>query len=107
MTKVKLLPLLKISFLLIALNGCAPAVPNIPVCVNLSETNGVCITTLSEEQTNYSGQDWLTLKKNSLVLPADSWSKLKEYILEACAQFKNCDTQTVQKKIELLTIQGD
>lgn len=106
MIKQKLLPLLKVLSLLILLEGCAPAVPNIPVCVNLSETNGVCITTITEDQTNYSGQQWVDLKKNSLVLPADSWSKLKEYILEACAQFKNCDTATIQKKIKQLT-QGE
>lgn len=102
MTKNRFYRLLKSLFLLSLLNACAPIPPNVDLCISLSENNGACFKTITEEQTNYEGPAWEDLKKHSLVMPADSWAKLKEYILEACKEFKNCEQ--LQKKIEKLTL---
>jgi hypothetical protein len=59
--------------------------------------------TVGDEGYKVDGMAWQELKTNSLVLPSDSWAKLKIYILEMCKLNNNCSQELVQKKIDLLT----
>jgi hypothetical protein len=83
-------------------SGCVSAPPDVPVCVSLGETSGYCINTVSNTEQQVGGDAWQIMKKDALILPSDSWAKLKVYILEMCQQYGNCPA--IQKKIDLLTL---
>lgn len=61
---------------------------------------GHYIYTLSEEEGEVCGEEWHKIKESSLIVPNDSYAKIKIYILETCKQNNTC--QSVQKKIDNL-----
>lgn len=79
-------------------------VPDVEICSAINESKGFCISTVSESEREVVGENWTTIKDNSLVLPLESWQKLKVYILEVCTRYENCPKKEVEKKIELLSL---
>jgi hypothetical protein len=43
-----------------------------------------------------NGKTWLDLKIESVYVPTDSWSNIKEYVLKKCKQDKNCSNNIGQ-----------
>lgn len=81
------------------------APPEVPICVDLDASSGGCVMTTSLKRFEVVGDEWKALKKNSLVLPSDSWAQIKIYILEMCKLNSNCAEQlpVIEEKINRLT----
>jgi len=95
--KIKLVFLLSFTLL-----SCVSAPPDVPICVTVDSNSGFCVHTISDKEYDVVGNEWELMKNESLVLPAESWLKLKQYILEMCFEFKNCPE--IEKKIEKLEV---
>lgn len=93
--------------ILLSINYSCTSPPNIPACVELTETTGWCTYTLSNEEQyvdNYTlkldGKTWDEIKTASLIVPASSWAKLKAYIINECKRTGHCkDLATWERKI--------
>lgn len=81
------------------LNSCASKteLPDVMVCAPEDFDEGICVYTLSDVvrhvnngDMTYNGLTWHELLRRSLVIPVDSWSRIKIYILEQCAKDKKC-----------------
>lgn len=84
--------------------ACA-SVPDVPICVDLTNTpgnvtkqQGWCAWTITQKEqfvdndTNLlGGKRWSEVKMVSLLVPPDSWAKLKSYIIKNCKQNKGCN----------------
>lgn len=96
----KLLLILSVSLL-----GCAD-VPNIPVCVELDVDRGYCvwITDDREQEVNNTnkldGKTWWEMRPTMVLLPPDSWAKIKSFVIKKCEQTKKCNPDEQIKKIE-------
>lgn len=83
--------------MLIILSGCSVTVPAVPLCAELSPTSGYCINTLTSEEFRvdeehpYQGQTWWQMRPTMVHLPAQSWAKLKTFIIQVCAKTKKCN----------------
>lgn len=64
-------------------------VPDVPICVDLS-SRGWCTYTISQKEFYLEGEPWNKVKGHSLLVPADSWEKIKEYILINCKKNQDC-----------------
>ena len=82
--------------------SCYPKPPNEFICIELSANRGFCSKTLSDEEIIVDNEAWLETKRTALIVPITSWGKIKQFILESCKQFSNCDQVNIEKKIELL-----
>lgn len=98
----------KLLLLTLLMTACT-AVPDVPVCVELTDVTkvgntslishkGWCAWTLTnkeqfvDEDTNLlDGKKWSLVKSQSLLVPADSWAKIKSYIQKNCKKNKDCD----------------
>jgi hypothetical protein len=74
----------------VILSSCAHKIPDEKVCIETSETSGFCTKTLSEEESTPEGQEWLDIKKYSLVMPLSSWTVIKKFILDICKDYGKC-----------------
>jgi len=87
--------MLNLFLFLILLNSCA-SIPDVIGCRQETVNSGFCTYTLTKQSFEvddkhpYNGQTWLDMKINSVYLPAESYAKIKEYILKACKQDNNC-----------------
>lgn len=76
------------------------------ICVELlHEFSGWCTFTISDKEIFldndkklYNGKTWSDLKKDSLIMPADSYAKIKAYILSECKKHKDCGLEKIEKK---------
>lgn len=86
---------LKPLFILILISSCA-AIPDVSVCRSRSVSSGFCTMTISSKDSIVddthllNGKTWIDLKIESVYLPADSWAKIKEYIIKQCKKDNNC-----------------
>jgi len=77
--------------------SCSVTVPEVPICSQLSVNEGYCVNTYSgksqiiNDTTLLEGKTWWDLKATSLVLPASSWKKIKQFIIEVCTKTKKCN----------------
>ncbi len=76
------------------LSSCV-SVPDVPVCTNLG-LKGYCIWTISNkeqtvDETVLLGKlKWSDVMKKSVIVPVDSWIKIKGFIENACHQSNQC-----------------
>ena len=64
--------------------------------------NGWCTNTLSDDE-NWviDASAWKAIHKHSLIVPAESYGKIKAYIIKNCKQQNTCpDIATWQRKID-------
>jgi len=87
--------LLLLIFLSLFLNSCA-SVPDVPLCAEISLSKGTCTYTVSGKNVIVDddhplGKDtWWDLRSKALTVPADSWAKLKAFLIKMCKQ-NRCD----------------
>lgn len=88
------LKLLLISSLLF-LSSCA-SVPDVIICAEVSLSKGVCTYTVSgknivvDDDHLHEGQSWFDMRSKALTVPANSWAKIKAFLVKQCKQNK-CD----------------
>ena len=98
---------------LISLISCSP--PAVPICAQDGPNQGICAWTTGNNPDfhvddvghNFTqfGRNWSwdQLKTNSLILPADSWAKLKAYLLEQCHNTStNCNPAQLEARLNEL-----
>lgn len=89
----------QICVILISLAGCASAPPDIPVCVEIHMAKGYCVNTISAtefevtDEKKLDGQSWWEARPTMLMLPYQSWAKLKTYIITQCKRTGACDKE--------------
>lgn len=102
---------LKLSFvLLLSLLTSCSSVPDIPACTRLGVDRGFCVWTISnrEEEINdtnkLEGNTWLDIVYKSVILPPESWAKIKKYIINNCRKNQDCakDIDSWNRKIEII-----
>lgn len=82
--------------LILLLSGCA-SVPNFYGCRQRTVNSGFCTWSLKgddfiiDDTHLYNGKTWIDMKIESVYLPAESYSQIKEYILKSCKQNNNCN----------------
>jgi len=85
--------------LALILSGCAVTVPDVPLCVEISPSRGHCIYTLSareytiDDEHPHEGKTWWDMRPAMILAPAESWAKIKKFIIEVCRKTKKCDTE--------------
>ena len=99
-----------LSFLFI-LTACSQ-IPDVPVCRMRAANEGFCTYTISTEKDQIvndsnmlNGKTWIDLKVESVMLPAESWAKIKEYIIKQCKKNNDCSSNigTWQGKLDAVT----
>jgi len=86
---------LKSLLVLIFISSCA-TVPDVPVCRARAVNQGFCTWTVTnkdlivDDVSTLNGKTWLDLKIESVYVPADSWAKIKEYIIKQCKKSNDC-----------------
>lgn len=80
-------------------SGCAH-VPDVPVCVKISEVEGYCSYTVRDSDYSLTGGAWAEVEKNSLRVPIDSWGEIKGFILKICKQTNQCDVNSLSLRLE-------
>lgn len=92
--------LLCIAFLFLV--SCKLVPPNVEVCAEINPVQGYCTKTLSDDERMVFGEDWLGLKRNSLVVPNQSYAEIKAFLLKVCKKSDDCDfKKTEQRAIRL------
>lgn len=125
-----MLPLAILSSLLVS---CASP-PDVPSCAPITEDIGYCIFSISDKEfyvdNNARGMDdkgnacvwkeplvvngvpektncmqWKDLKKKSLIVPAQSYGKIKKFIIDICKQHNQCnkDIRSWERKADKIT----
>lgn len=106
-------PITKYRYLVMILaliTGCA-SVPDVPICVDLTNKDalaipkGFCAWTISDKETivddngghMLNGKLWTDVKSSSLLIPAESWAKIKAFILKNCKKNKDCNASGLGK----------
>lgn len=89
------LRLLFVFLLALIINSCATP-PSVFVCTRLSQSEGFCVNTITEEEKIVSDtsllneKTWLDLVIESVYVPADSWKEIKAYIIKQCKKHNDC-----------------
>lgn len=101
------------SFLLSALllssliSGCATP-PDVPVCTEIHMTKGFCTHTISNKEEVIEGEKWWEMRYKMLLVPPESWAKIKAFVIKVCKKTGQCDKeisswertiQTIDEKI--------
>jgi hypothetical protein len=90
----KILSLLLKTSLLFALS-CAN-VPDFDACVEIHPAKGFCTRVISgkdqiiDEKNLYEGKTWFDIRPTMVLIPYQSYSKLKSYIIKSCKQSNRC-----------------
>lgn len=87
------------KYLLLALliSGCS-TLPDILVCTSLTDTAGACTHMITggrvdiNDSNLYNGSTWNNVLASSVVVPADQWALLEQFIVMYCKQ-NTCPTQ--------------
>lgn len=96
--KKRLLTLLASLLSLSLFSACASIPPNVRVYIPISQNCGHFFYTISDEEGDLCGQEWFNIRNTSVVIPTDSYAKIRIYILETCKQNDTC--VSIQKKID-------
>lgn len=97
----------------IAFTGCTH-VPDVPVCVEITNVKGWCTNTVSDEEffvdeehphvfSDGKMHTWWEIRPYMVLLPTKSWAELKSYVIKNCKR-SNCDKyiQSWDRKINEL-----
>lgn len=95
--------------LLVFVVSCS-SVPSIYVCTRIDAVSGKCVNTTTEEvviindEQKLNNQTWLDISIDSVILPTESWVKIKSYILKQCKSVKSCNKEYAkwQSKLDQL-----
>lgn len=87
-------------------NGCA-SVPDVPVCVKLTE-RAWCTYTISDkefywdEENKFEGKTFWEASPSLILVPPSSWAKIKSYIIQQCKVNENCskDITSWERKLD-------
>lgn len=88
--------------LLSLVTSCASNPPDVPICVEIEIQKGFCVYTMSNKEYTVEGLDWLRLKVDSLIVPADSWAKIKDYFQRMCVKSGKCNGTEMTEKLNRL-----
>lgn len=83
----------------LSLLGCASSPPDVPVCVEITMSRGYCINTISAKEfavddvNKIDGKSWWESRPSMLMMPAQSWAKLKTWIIVQCKRTGQCDKE--------------
>ncbi len=89
---------MKKTLIFLILCSCKLDPPDVKACVSLSSEKGFCTYTISDKEEKISGKPWEALKSKSLVVPAESWSEIKKFILKVCEKTEECSVSSAQEK---------
>lgn len=70
-----------------------------PVCVEHSMTEGHCITiiggkkTIVNEENLLDGKTWFEIRPYFILVPPNTWSVIKKYIINQCKKTNACDQE--------------
>lgn len=83
------------SFLIFALSlslqiSCA-SVPDVPVCTEIHMSKGFCTHTISNKEEFIEGDAWWNIRYKMILLPPDSWAKIKAFVIKTCKKTGQCD----------------
>lgn len=82
--------------LLLSLTSCATNIPDVPVITRISPTEGFYVYTVSDKEGVVSdenlldGKTFLDYVIEGVIVPADSYSKIKAFIIKMCKKYKEC-----------------
>lgn len=82
--------------LLLSLISSCASPPSVFVCTRLSQSEGFCVNTITDEEKVISdtsllnGKTWLDLVIESVYVPSDSWKEIKAYIIKQCKKHNDC-----------------
>ena len=101
---------MRLKMLLISLFVCSCAsTPNVPLCIPLSPSECYCTWTAEDkhlivnDDTLLEGQTCVDLRAKSILMPPNSWSKIKAFIIKVCKQNNQCTgVSDWESKIDLL-----
>lgn len=94
--------LLAISLSGISFSGCATP-PDVPVCIEVEPTRGWCTYTISKDEffiddaNLYEGESWQAMNQKTVRVPAQSWAKIKAFILKICKKTGHCKKEAKTK----------
>lgn len=80
---------------LLCLASCAD-LPQFKVCKELTPSRAKCIDALTEEKFDWDefslvdGKTYFEERPTMLQVPAESYAKIKSYLLKNCKKYKNC-----------------
>lgn len=105
--------MLLLSFSLsLILNSCANP-PDFPICIELNPTKGFCTYTISDKDiyvddlNKLNGKTWWEARPTMVLIPAESYAKLKAYIIKSCKQNNQCgEIKNWERKINRLDSKG-
>ena len=80
-----------ISLSSLGLTNCTHEIPDVPICVEITENKGYCQNTISDKAFYLHGIQWHNMKAGSMVLPLESWAPIKKFILDVCKSEGKCD----------------
>ena len=101
---------MRLKILLISLFACSCAsTPNVPLCISLSPSECYCTWTAEDkhlivnDDTTLDGQTCVDLRSKSILMPTNSWTKIKAFIIKVCHQNNQCTgVSDWESKIDLL-----
>lgn len=96
------------SLLALTLSGCL-TVPDVPVCAEINPDKAYCVYTLSDkeqywdDETLLDGKTYWESKPSLILLPPQSWAKIKSYIIKSCKKYGGCDQGVIdwESKIDI------
>jgi hypothetical protein len=71
-------------------------VPDEPVCVELSPSEGYCTYTVSQksfrvnDEQKFEGKTWWEMRPYMLQVPPQTWARIKAYIVKVCKERGGC-----------------
>lgn len=95
-----------LSLLVLSASACS-SVPSVNICTRLDAVSGKCVNTTTEEvvivndEQKLNDQTWLDVTADSVILPTESWVKIKSYILKECRSIKSCNKEYAKWKTKL------
>lgn len=95
-----------VILLALLLSSCA-SVPDVPVITRLSPNSGYYVYTVSEkegvvdDENLLNGKTFLDYVVEGVIVPADSYSEIKAYILKSCKKSNGCGNDIGKWKSKL------
>lgn len=86
---------------LLSLSSCG-TIPSVPICRERTVNSGFCSWTIEsksqivDDTHLLNGKTWIDIKIDSILVPVDSWVKIKEYIIAQCKRNGNCSDNVGQ-----------
>lgn len=70
--------------------ACAHEIPNVPIYQDLGASGYELYTLPGMPEREVHGQEWQDIKDGSFIVPYESWSKIKLFILKVCKDYGKC-----------------